>query len=56
MTIYLWTISVLLLLSAITKLSWLAKGSLPSRSPFYEALDVVVNFGFVLWAAFILAE
>ena len=41
---------VIFLMSAIGKLSWLARGKLPQRNPAHEAVDVFLSVCIACWA------
>ena len=55
MKVFLWVMVINLGLICIGKLYFLALGPLPSRTPAKEAIDVVFNAGFLIWAAVLLA-
>lgn len=56
MTLYLWTMAVLLLLTVAGKLIWLATGEPPARTRKTEAADAFLNGALLLWTIVILVK
>lgn len=49
MTAFLVVVTLRFALSAAGKISWLIKGEIPTRDPFYEVLDVVLSAVLIVW-------
>lgn len=56
MTWFLWTILVLMALSVLGNLIWLASGDFPPRKPKEAAIDVCINVALVVWAVVLLGR
>lgn len=54
MTLFLWVMISLFALNAGGKLIWLATRKFPERNSKTEAIDVVVNVAFIVWAVVLL--
>jgi hypothetical protein len=56
MTVFLWVMIVLMALNAAMKLTWLATGELPARTPKDLAVDVFGNAALCVWAVVLLVQ
>lgn len=56
MTTFLYAMLGMLTIDIIGRLTWLATGTYPIRTPVVTAWDLAINVGFAGWAIYLLAS